>query len=372
MRLDTRQVIKALDFVLDQNDLSSLQRGRMKKRLRKAVKQGKLSDLELGPEWSWRICAANLCLGHINQWWGWETRSEVIWDLCNSAWQFPRWNGDPCKLYVLAEQGIGDEIFFSSGYSRLLRKNRETQIECDSRLIPAFRRTFGDYFESRWKGPVELSTEAQARTLEEPRGDYDAFIPAGNVLKLFVHRPEDFVQDWIVMDPQRTQYWTQWLSKYEKPWIGASWVGRQGRLNPEIFEGSIFNLNYEGTGGFITPPCVDFDDTWHFISALDRVDCVTNTVVHMAGAIGVPVNAIQAPPIYGELNNRLQWQFGKLSPYFYPQMRVFQSERDYVKAEKDLGAISGRSSLKATNSRTSTSNQRPQRFTTEELHSNTG
>lgn len=330
----TRDVVEALELVLDENDLTPFQRKRLKEKLRKSAKRGDLKDLGLGPEWAWRICAANLCLGRINHWWGWETRSEPIWDLCNHPWQFPRWDGTPCDLYVVAEQGIGDEIFFSQGFSKLLKINPSTRIECDSRLIPAFQRTFGDYFESRWKGPVSLPRNEDARPLNEPRGPYDAFIPCGNVIKLFVKKKTDFLQNWIQMDPEKTAKWKSWLSQFPKPWVGVSWKGRQGTLDPEVFPEGSFNLNYEGSEGFIKPSFEDFDDMWHFISALDRVDSVTNTTIHMAGSIGVPVNAIKAPKQYGAINNMLQWQFGKLSPYFYPLMRVFQSERDYVKAKE--------------------------------------
>ena len=338
MRLATKDIVEALEYVLDENDFKPYQRKKLKEKIRKAAKKGKLKELGLGPEWAWRICAANLCLGRINHWWGWETRSQPIWELCNVDWQYPRWDGTPCDLYVLAEQGIGDEIFFSNAYERLIKLNPTLKIECDSRLIPAFQRTFGDYFESRWKSDISgrLPTDKDARPLGEPRGPYEAFMPAGNAVKLFIKEPQDFIQNWIKMDEERVENWKGWLSHYEKPWIGASWKGRQGTLDSDIFrgEGTVFNLNYEGTDGYIVPPCKNFDDTWHFIAALDRVDSVTNTTIHMAGSIGVPVNAIKAPPQYGEINNRLQWQFGKLSKYFYPLMRVFQSEREYVQAKK--------------------------------------
>jgi hypothetical protein len=334
VQIPTADLIKALFLVIDENAINRIHAKRLKKQILKKAKRGGLADLDLPPEWSWRICVAHLCLGKLF-WWGWETRSEVIWDLCTKPWQYPRWDGKECDLYLVAEQGIGDEIMFSNAYPALLNQNPNTTIECDSRLIPAFERTFNAIFESRWRNEVN-----DPLPLSVPRGNHDAFMPCGNALKLYTQKPKDFAQNWIKMDPQRTHSWTTYLKKYPKPWVGVSWVGRQGTLDPQIFmtDGTLFNLNYEGTEGFIRPDFEDFDDMWHFISALDRVDSVTNSTIHMSGSIGIETNVIKTEAMYGEVNNRLQWQFGGLSRHFYPRMTVYGSAKEYqYAAKKEMG-----------------------------------
>jgi hypothetical protein len=326
VRIPTDDLVKALCLVIDENEMRPFHRKKLKKKIKKNAERGGMAAMDLPPEWSWRICVASLCLGNLH-WWGWETRSEVIWDLCTRPWFYPRWNGHPTDLYLVAEQGVGDEIIFSNAYQKLIDKNPDLTIECDSRLIPAFERTFKAKFESRWKNGVVNDP----LPLDVQRGNHAAFMPAGNALKYAVQDKTDFVDNWIVMDEKKTQWWRNWLKDYPKPHVGVSWVGRQGTLDPKIFvsRGTLFNLNYEGTKGFVQPDFFDFDDMWHFISALDRVDSVTNSTIHMSGSIGIETNVIKTAPMYGEVNNRLQWHFGDLSRYFYPRMTVYGSAKEY-------------------------------------------
>jgi hypothetical protein len=325
-QLPTEDLVEALYLVIDENEMKPYHRAKLKKKIARNAKRGKMGDMDLPPEWAWRICVASLCLGKL-LWWGWEARSDVIWDLRTKPWFYPRWNRVPTDLYLVAEQGIGDEIIFSNAYAELIRQNPNLTVECDSRLIPAFERTFKAKFESRWRNaindPVPLNVH---------RGPHNAFMPIGNAIKHVVKEPADFASNWIVMDPMKTQSWRTYLEKFPKPHVGVSWVGRQGTLDPDIFvsRGTLFNLNYEGTKGFIEPEFDDFDDMWHFISALDRVDSVTNSTIHMSGSIGIETNVIKTEAMYGEVNNRLQWQFGALSRYFYPRMTVYQSAKEYT------------------------------------------
>lgn len=314
---------------------SPLVRARELTRLSKLARLGpaaleRARDL-MDHDWAWRICAANLCLGNLD-WWGWECRSEVIWKLCHVPYQYPRWNGFRCRLYLVAEQGIGDEIVFSNAYHDLHALNPSTTVECDSRLIPAFERTFpGLRFETRWRGAV-----GDQRPLVDWRGPYDAFMPCGNALKLCRTRMDQFTGPWIVMDESQVADWRVWLDQYPRPWVGVSWTGRQGRLEPSVLRddgGTLFNLNYDGTLGFVKPGFRDFDDMWHFVAALDRVDSITNTTVHMSGSVGVPTNVIRPQPSYGDVNNRLPWQFGKLCKFLYPSTTVHQSEKAYATAK---------------------------------------
>ena len=288
----------------------------------------------MGPQEAYQVCGASLCLGFLD-WWGWECRSDFIWEMCNTPWVYPRWDGVSCDLYLLAEQGIGDEIVFANAYAPLLEHNSDrVVVECDSRLIPAFERTFCKLyphavFESRWSdGEVGTS-----RPVDEWRGYHDAFMPCGNALKLYWRDKRDIRTPWIEMDEERVEKWRSFLGEHERPWVGLSWVGRQGTLDPSIFEGqrgTLLNLNYE-----------DFDDMWHCVAALDRVDTVTNTTAHMSGSVGVPTNVIKPAPIYGdwrrpgEFNNRLCWHFGKLCRWLYPHTTVWETERHYETAKAE-------------------------------------
>ena len=326
--LSTEDLKTAVCKVVDEQDFTNYQKKRLKKSIRK---KKTLDNIDLPPEWAWRICAARLMDGHLD-WWGWEARSDVIWDLCHIDWQYPKWDGRPSDLYVVAEQGIGDEILFSNAYGDLLNRTKAT-IEVDSRLIPAFERTFGKHFESRWRNGVGDPTP-----LDVPRGKHTAFMPAANALKLFRKNMADFPGPWIEMDSYQTMEWRDEMEDCPKPWVGVSWTGRQGNIDPSIFSGgTLFNLNYDGTThpDIEQPHYESFDDMWHFISALDRVDTVTNTTFHMAGSIGVPCNVIRPSKMYGEVNNILQWQTGKMLKHVYPTVEIFDTEKDYQNAQKE-------------------------------------
>ena len=329
--LSTEEIRAAVCGVISEQEYSRYKKQRLYKWINK---QEDLHKIDIPPEWAWRICASRLIDGHLD-WWGWEARSDVIWDLCNIPWQFPRWNGLPCRLYLVAEQGIGDELLFSNAYGDLIDRNPDTVIEVDSRLIPALERTFGEYFSSRWVdgeigNPVPLAV---------PRGDYDAFMPCGNALKLVRETPESFPGPWIVMDAEKQKKWFDYLDPFKRPYIGVSWTGRQGNLDPKIFPEGSFNLNYDGTEGFHKPHFEDFDDMWHFVSVLDEVHTVTNTTCHMSGSLGIKTKVIKAPAMYGEVNNLLQWHFGELCKWLYPNTTVYQSVEHYhAKTKERVGS----------------------------------
>lgn len=58
----------------------------------------------------------------------------------------PPWNGQQLQdkvILVRAEQGIGDEVMFASCFQDLVKINpKQIIVECDSRLIPLFSRSF--------------------------------------------------------------------------------------------------------------------------------------------------------------------------------------------------------------------------------------
>lgn len=328
--IPTADLLQALLKVVEENEFTRRERAKLNKKLRRAAKHGTLEKMsQVTPEWAWRICAALLSLNKY-YWWGWETRSQAIWDLSNRPWQYPRWNERPCDLYLVAEQGIGDEILHSNAYGDLLARNPDTTVECDSRLIPAFERAFNPphfdvawRFESRWKDgvvgdPVPLGVS---------RGRHDAFMPCGNALKLYRKDKRDWPGPWLCLDADRLDDWRLRLAKYPRPHTGISWTGRVADNDVEPFlagGGTHFNLNY--TDGdddrVVRLKTEDFDDLWHLIGALDRVFTTTNTTAHMAGSIGQHVHVLLPKPIYGELNNRLRWYYAQPHRYIYPSMRV--------------------------------------------------
>ena len=56
------------------------------------------------------------------------------------------WNGNKIvinkKILVIKEQGVGDEILYSSMYNEVLTSFKNVKIETDKRLIPLFKNSF--------------------------------------------------------------------------------------------------------------------------------------------------------------------------------------------------------------------------------------
>ena len=54
--------------------------------------------------------------------------------------------GQKENLLILREQGIGEEILFSSVYQEIIRKFENIKIEADKRLVSIFNRSFEKIF----------------------------------------------------------------------------------------------------------------------------------------------------------------------------------------------------------------------------------
>lgn len=60
-------------------------------------------------------------------------------------YDIPTWQGEDLSgktILIGAEQGIGDEIFFSALYPQIIREAKKVIIGCDQRLIPLFSNSF--------------------------------------------------------------------------------------------------------------------------------------------------------------------------------------------------------------------------------------
>ena len=303
-------LINPLDLIIDQSVESPLKRNLAKKRLHKLHKTGRL-DPYVNPEWAFRVCAANLYLGDYN-WKGYECRSEWAWTLANHKWHYPRWNGESCKLLVLAEQGLGDEILFASCFEELLRDCPDTTIECDERLIPVFERSFKAKFVPR----------VQGQTLEEKRGDFDAFIPMGSLPQLYRKEKSDFPHKaYLIPDPEKVKGY-----EYLRGYTGVSWKARGGDVNQIIQFGGInlqWNDKHESLVEIDQPT---YDHTIALVSVLSEVISVPATICHVAGAIKTDLTVIKPPPKYDGEHNRLRWEWGTTDWY---DVTVYQNIEEF-------------------------------------------
>ena len=147
----------------------------------------------------------------------------------------PRWNGEAIpgkRLLIWREQGLGDEIEFSTCLPDVADLGINVVLECETRLIPAFKRTFPD-----WEVRQELVSANEFPLLD----DFDFHCPIGSLPGIFRNDINQFHSKINVLRPQDTlkEKFSEVFQPYKnKLLVGISWRG--GKLSV------LRNHNYTG------------------------------------------------------------------------------------------------------------------------------
>jgi hypothetical protein len=344
------QLIENVALVIDENDITPMKRARLKKKLRKLDKKGRL-DFKADSLWIWRLCAAALMRGDFSHWYGFELRSKWAANFALYDWIYPRWNGKNQKCIVLAEQGAGDEIIFASVFEQFLNDCPDAILECDSRLIPIFERSFpGANFKSRWVND-KIGNPQHPENYKPD--EYESFVPMGDLLKVYTMGKGPKGEAYLKPDPKKVEKKKRYLDRlsHEKK-IGLSWMGGRSYLDPEQIkkqDGMYIGLQYKKEGDKVVtdtgPDWVhdcgvdhnDFDDLFALVAALDEINTVQSVVAHIAGSQGKNCNVIKPPPQFAKDgnpdNNRLKWYYGiggdKWTMPWYNSNTVFENWKTF-------------------------------------------
>ena len=207
------------------------------------------------------------------------------------------WQGESLNnksIIILTEQGLGDEILFSSSYKWIIQQSEKTYIECDHRLRNVFSRSFPD-----------ATILGQKPSLMMQEYKYDFKIHAGSIFQYIINAP--IPKEYLKPSPGK-------INKSSKISIGFSWKGathykdikkRSTHLREwfPLLKNEQYNfycLQHNITArerDLLTPfkkhitflqyPSTHTDELVDHIAALDLVISVTNTNVHIAGALGI-------------------------------------------------------------------------------------
>jgi hypothetical protein len=207
---------------------------------------------------------------------------------------------------VIGEQGIGDEITYSSVLNDASKDN-EITYECDHRLEGLMRRSlpnvkvFGTRFADVRQNPIE----------------YDCSALTGSLCMEYRREDKDFPRtSFLVADPERTLQWGALLKTLPGKRVGIAWTGGL----PNTFQ-SRRSFNLEGLLPILKIPGItwvslqykdpsaeiaefeakhgikihhwkravencDYDDTAALVKELDCVVSVTTAMVHLCGGLG--------------------------------------------------------------------------------------
>jgi tetratricopeptide (TPR) repeat protein len=255
------------------------------------------------------------------------------------------WRGEHVSgtLRVWREQGIGDEILFARLLPLARARVQSLVFECDPRLTPLLTRSFPDI--------VAQAAPAPSAAAQCPLGDL------GPILGVDVSDLANGAA-FLRADPERR---AQLRVRYEalakgRPIIGIAWASkspRRGQAKSAALEhwGALLrrdalfvSMQYGDVAESIAAANAAFGCAIHVdadidqmadldafaaqIAALDRVVSVSNSTVHMAGALGVET-IVMPPPARGRL-----WYWGlegEATPW-YSSVRILRRELNEPRA----------------------------------------
>lgn len=228
---------------------------------------------------------------------------------------YPAWDGSHLAdktILVWGEQGVGDEILYSSMLPDLLSVTKHVVLECEARLVPLFARSFP-------QATVVARTDPASPALDEIgidvqsaigdlvpyfRPDFKSFPKGSAYLTNDVDQQSDLVERYNSLNPNTKRIGVAWFSGRAKDgwqktipldlWDrilsqpGATFVSLQyGDHSQEIADVSAA-LGCD----IVVDPNVDalknMDIFAAQVAAMDLVITNSNTAAHVAGALGVP------------------------------------------------------------------------------------
>ena len=241
--------------------------------------------------------------GWLEYSWGLQSR-----DRMNRWATWPRWHGEKGKVLIYGEQGLGDEIMFSSMYQDAIDTGAEIYVECHFRLQQVFERSF--------PGAFFFPTREQRIVKTLP--DFDYVIPCGGLGELFRPDEKSFPQmGYLKLDYEKVKkYRERFEALGPGPYICVGWRGGSKKTRKEVRSLPLRDwqtvLNKKAT--FISvqynpeadqevndfnkdrviklhhwPAVVredNYDEILSMMSASDLVVHVNGTAVHGCGAIG--------------------------------------------------------------------------------------
>jgi hypothetical protein len=268
--------------------------------------------------------------------WRWRTKAFI-----GHALSQPRWDGSDLAgrtTLLQAEQGLGDTLHFLRYAALVKQRGGKVILQCEPPLVRLL---------TGIAGVDSLVTRGS------PMPQFDVYAPLVSLAGIFQTTPATIPAPipYIHADPQLVSQWCNELAKVKGLKIGIAWHGSPShaanhfRSVPLAQFAALANIDgvqlislqkgpgseqlaalggkfsvldlgdrLDGTAG-------PFMDTAAIMKNLDLVIACDTAVVHLAGAIGVPVwVALTVTPDW-------RWLLQRSDTPWYPTMRLFRQQR---------------------------------------------
>lgn len=232
------------------------------------------------------------------------------------------------KVFIWSEQGVGDEIFFAKFIKPLSKIINNIVIDCDSRLVEVFKRSFPG---------VEVINKADKDIVIET----DFQIPMGSLPRVLKYNIADLYQVERLIKPKENHQ--QLRAKYQamfpgKKLVGISWettnttTGNVRTIPIDKWDkiladrDSVFiNLQYNSNlatdniyNDETINPMANLDDFISQVAACDLIITIDNSTAHIAAALMKPTWCMV--PILSD------WRYGFSGnkTFWYNSMRIYR------------------------------------------------
>ena len=262
----------------------------------------------------------------------------------------PFWAGEPLndrKILIWTEQGPGDEILLLTMLPDVLALSARCILVCSQRMAPLFARSFPDI-------DVVYREHVLSGDVKDIQADYQAsFSHLGAALRSDTNAfPQ--TTGYLKADPDLTaELRTQYQGNSSAPLVGISWrsanifaghekstdlvdwddilrtpnvrfVSLQYGQHDEDVKTAISNTGVDIVSDTSINPLENMDRFASQVAAMDLVISVSNTTVHVAGALNRPVWTL-VPASVGRI---WYWFLEQQRSPWYPSMRLFRQTRN--------------------------------------------